>query len=204
MIERDVRDSLDKAVSVAEMQKGIGRIIDAKRTSELLSSLGFVGVSYPAGFRSGGRNDGTRNYVIFNEADARITEKVRFFRTADGDAYGFTAGGKSYVDLRIATAETPIHEYAHLWASAMRELNPGEWANIVGLMKGAAVWKEVERRYPELKTDDEIADEVLAYYSGCCPAITVRTGSYVTMPCVSSAVTFRSFGRRWAFSARLT
>ena len=44
---------------------------------------------------------------------------VSFFRTADGNAYGFKVGGKIYIDPRIATAETPIHEYAHLWASAM-------------------------------------------------------------------------------------
>ena len=44
---------------------------------------------------------------------------VSFFRTADGNAYGFTVGGKIYIDSRIATADTPIHEYAHLWASAM-------------------------------------------------------------------------------------
>ena len=48
----------------------------------------------------------------------------------------------------------------------MREVNPEEWRNIVGLMKGTGVWDEVKRTYPELKTEDEIADEVLAHYSG--------------------------------------
>ena len=91
---------------------------------------------------------------------------VRFFRTADGHAYGFTAGGKIYIDPRIATAETPIHEYSHLWSYAMRELNHEEWANIVELMKGTTLWDDVKQRYPELKTEDEIADEVLAQYSG--------------------------------------
>lgn len=166
MIERDVKDSLDEAVSVGEMQKSIGLIIGAKRISELLNSLGFVGVSYPAEFLSGGRNDGARNYVIFNEEDIMITDKVRFFRTADGNAYGFKVGGKIYIDQRIATADTPIHEYAHLWASAMQKLNPNEWANIVKLMKGTPIWEEVKRNYPELTTDNEIADEVLAFYSG--------------------------------------
>lgn len=51
---------------------------------------------------------------------------IRFFRTSNGEAYGFTVGGKIYIDPRIATAETPIHEYAHLWATAMREGNPTE------------------------------------------------------------------------------
>ena len=137
-----------------------------QKASKLLSEAGFTGISYPTGYLSGFNQDGKRNYVIFNDADARITDKVRFFRTPDGHAYGFTKGGNIYIDPRIATAETPIHEYAHLWSSAMRELNPEEWGNIVGLMKGTGVWDEVKRLYPELKTDDEIADEVLAHYSG--------------------------------------
>ena len=91
---------------------------------------------------------------------------LRFFRTANGEAYGFTVGGKIYVDPRIATSETPVHEYAHLWASALRSGNKEEWQNVVGLMKDSKVWDEVKKRYPELKTDDEIADEVIATYSG--------------------------------------
>ena len=98
----------------------------------------------------------------FNESKSDI----RFFRTSDGNAYGFTVGGKIYIDQRIATADTPIHEYAHLWASAMQKLNPNEWENIVKLMKGTPIWEEVKRNYPELTTDNEIADEVLAFYSG--------------------------------------
>lgn len=89
-----------------------------------------------------------------------------FFRTKDGRAYGFVKDGRIYIDPRIATAETPIHEYCHLWASAMRELNPKEWRNIVELMKGTAVWDDVKRLYPELKTDDAIGEEVLSHYSG--------------------------------------
>ncbi len=91
---------------------------------------------------------------------------MRFFRTVNGEAYGFTVGGKIYVDPRIATSETPVHEYAHLWSSALRSGNKEEWQNVVELMKGTKVWDEVKNRYPELKTDDEIADEVIATYSG--------------------------------------
>ena len=95
-----------------------------------------------------------------------ITDHIRFFRTANGEAYGFTVGGKIYIDPRIATSETSVHEYAHLWASALRSGNPKEWQNVVGLMKGTGVWEEVKKRYSELNTDDEIADEVIATYSG--------------------------------------
>ena len=93
--------------------------------------------------------------------------KVQFFKTKDGEAYGFTVGGKVYVDERIADASTPIHEYTHLWAEALRKVNPKEWQNIVGLMKKQTyLWDKVKNDYPELKSDDEIADEVLAHYSG--------------------------------------
>ena len=102
----------------------------------------------------------------FEQEDEYARRNIRFFRTADGNAYGFTVGGKIYIDPRIATADTPIHEYAHLWASAMQKLNPKEWENIVKLMKGTPIWEEVKRNYPELTTDNEIADEVLAFYSG--------------------------------------
>lgn len=95
-----------------------------------------------------------------------ITDHIRFFRTANGEAYGFTVGGKIYIDPKIATSETPVHEYAHLWASALRSGNPKEWQNVVGLMKGTSVWEEVKKRYSELNTDDDIADEVIATYSG--------------------------------------
>ena len=139
---------------------------DNKAASEFLYSLGFVGIRYKAGRNFGGAKEGDTNYVIFNEKDAKITDHVRFFRTADGEAYGFTVDGKIYIDTKIANSETPVHEYAHLWASALRQSNAKEWANVVGLMKDTAVWEEVKKRYPELKTDDEIADEVLATYSG--------------------------------------
>ncbi|WP_337779808.1 LPD23 domain-containing protein [Prevotellamassilia timonensis] len=137
-----------------------------KKASQLLSSLGYAGIKYPAEFRSGGRKDDAKNYVIFNENDAEITDHVRFFKTKNGEAYGFTVGGKIYYDPRIANAETPVHEYAHLWASALKANNAKEWKNVVDLMKGTNVWEEVKKTYPELDTDDEIADEVLATYSG--------------------------------------
>lgn len=139
---------------------------DDKAASEFLYSLGFVGIKYKAGRNFGNAKEGDTNYVIFNEKDAKITDHVRFFRTAKGEAYGFTVGGKIYIDPKIANTETPIHEYAHLWAAALRGQNPKEWQNIVELMKGTSVWDEVKKRYPELNTDDDIADEVLATYSG--------------------------------------
>ena len=137
-----------------------------KAASDFLSRAGFTGISYPAQYTTGGREDGARNYVIFDEKDLQITDHVRFFRTPGGEAYGFTVGGKIYIDPRTATADTPIHEYAHLWAGALRQANPKEWNNIVELMRDTPAWDEVKRLYPELESDEEIADEALAMYSG--------------------------------------
>ena len=137
-----------------------------EHASKFLSSLGFTGIKYPANYRSGGNKEGKSNYVIFNEADAKITDRVRFFRTPEGEAYGYTINGKIYIDPRIATSETPIHEYTHLWATALRKQDPSAWKGIVSAMKGTSLWDEVRASYPELETDDDIADEVLAHYSG--------------------------------------
>lgn len=139
-----------------------------KAASEMLSKAGYTGIKVHAARTSGDkRYQQNWNYVIFNDDDVKIGDKVKFFRTADGEVYGFTVGGKIYIDPRIAKADTPIHEYAHLWAEALRRVNPKEWQNVVSLMKECkAVWEQVKREYPELTTDDEIADEVLAHYSG--------------------------------------
>ena len=147
----------------AELQEALG---SDKEASKALSEIGLTGIKYPADYMRGGREDGAKNYVIFNENDAKITDHVRFFKTKNGEAYGFTIGGKIYIDPKVATSETPVHEYAHLWATALKANNAKEWQNVVGLMKGTSVWEEVKKLYPELKSDDEIADEVLATYSG--------------------------------------
>ena len=91
---------------------------------------------------------------------------VKFFRTESGEAYGFTMGGKIYLDPKIATAETPIHEYTHLWAEALRAANPKAWEQLKSeLEKDKDLMAYVQRLYPELK-GDELMDEVFAHFSG--------------------------------------
>lgn len=102
------------------------------------------------------------------------SRNIRFFKDKEGTSYGFTVNDKIYVDPRIATAETPIHEYSHLWATAIQKGNPKEWENIVGLMKNTSIWNEVKASYKDLHTDNEIADEVLATYSGRAGAEKLR------------------------------
>ena len=121
-------------------------------------------------------------YAATSGEETSQDKEVRFFRTADGHAYGFTVGGKIYIDPRIAKADTPIHEYTHLWAAAVRQGDAKAWADIVRLMQGTPLWDEVAQHYPELADDvDALADEVLAHFSGRRGAERLREAQRVAM-----------------------
>ena len=137
-----------------------------RASSKFLYSLGFTGIKYPADNMRGGRKDGAKNYVIFNENDAKITDHTRFLRTADGEVYGLVKDGRIYLDPKVATAETAVHEYTHLWGDMLRRKDSEQWSHTVKELKNSVLWEKVKELYPELKTDDEIADEVLSTFSG--------------------------------------
>ena len=158
----------DATGNVILYQKSDGTVEKLSTEEEALRDE-LVGVLKQAGIEVITDNEQAQKVLDEANTDDMRQQKapdVRFFRTTDGHAYGFTYKGKVYIDANSATAETPIHEYSHLWASAFRKSNPKEWANIVELMKGTPIWEEVKKKYPELTTDDEVADEVLAHYSG--------------------------------------
>ena len=90
----------------------------------------------------------------------------RFLRTADGEVYGLVKDGRIYLDPKVATAETAVHEYTHLWGDMLRRKDSEQWSRTVKELKNSVLWEEVKELYPELKTDDEIADEVLSTFSG--------------------------------------
>ena len=147
----------------AELQEALG---SDKKASQALAELGCIGIKYPADNMRGGRKDGAKNYVIFNENDAKITDHVRFLRTAGGEVYGLVKDGRIYLDPKVATSETAVHEYTHLWGDMLRRNDSEQWSHTVKELKDSVLWEEVKELYPELKTDDEIADEVLSTFSG--------------------------------------
>ena len=162
---QEIRDRLVQAMG--------GKLSDEQAVTALMRKAGFVGVKYPAEHMSGGRKDGAKNYVIFDESDLTITDKLRFFRTPNGEAYGFTLNGVIHIDPRIATSETPIHEYSHLWVDAMRKSNPEEWEHIKKMLRAeragklGEIWRQVSENYPELEgNDDALCEEILTHYSG--------------------------------------
>lgn len=146
---------------VGWLNKGLTRYVDKEKALDYLHHAALIAVT------SDNQELSSAAKVVKDfENPKLVVKKSRFFRTADGKAYGFTVDGKVYLDPRMAGVETAVHEYTHLWADALRRVNPEEWRNVVELMKGTSVWDEVKRNYPELESEDEIADEVLAHYSG--------------------------------------
>ena len=110
---------------------------------------------------------------IIKEAENAIRKEEflaradKLFVFSDKNVYGFVKNDTIYIDMKEINIETPIHEYAHLWAEALRQQNPKEWKNVVSIMKSLTeLWNKVREDYPHLETDDEVADEVLATYNG--------------------------------------
>lgn len=140
-----------------------------QEASELLRNLGYTGISYPAEHQSGGRSDGARNYVIFDEKDLKITNRVEFMKSPDGVVYGWTIGGRIYLTKAGLNPETPIHEYTHIWANAMKVHNMKGWKSIKELLVDTPIWDEVlnDENYSNIRNDeDSVASEVLSRISG--------------------------------------
>ncbi|GAB6121094.1 MuF-C-terminal domain-containing protein [Dysgonomonas termitidis] len=122
------------------------RIFKSKAdTSKFLLRAGFDGIQYPAQstFRP---SDGEKgfNYVVFDDAIVEIVDKIRFMSTPQGDIYGFvTKDGGVYLDPDKMNANTPVHEFGHLWNSFIKANNPELWARGKELIKESRYFNEV-------------------------------------------------------------
>lgn len=97
----------------------------------------------------------------------QLPDKYETLKREDAKVYGFVYQGTIFLNPKDTGADVPIHEYTHVWAEALRQNNPDEWNRIKEMMKReTTIWNEVVATYPHLETDDQIADEVLATYSG--------------------------------------
>lgn len=165
VVEKEFDNSVDDMETI-NIWGELSDVSNAKKTLDRTSETPTISRSDAAKIRKDAET-AIENDRKMHENAEKTANKAKYFVTPDGEAYGYTVDGKIYIDPRIANSETPIHEYAHLWAEAVRSANPKEWENIVNLMKGLeSVWDKVKREYPHLKTDSDIADEVLAQYSG--------------------------------------
>lgn len=160
------RNDDETGISVEFEIEVLGRQKGAREVSKALSEAGFTGISYPAEYRTGGRFDGARNYVIFNENDAKIVDRIEFLRNGDV-VYGATVGGKIFLNQENLNPNTPIHEYTHLWDKACQENNPELWLKGVELMRATPLWDELRNDPNYSALDDRaLASEVHARLSG--------------------------------------
>lgn len=98
---------------------------------------------------------------------ASLPEKYDTLKRDDRHVHGFVYQGMIFLNPADTQLDVPIHEYTHLWAEALRQNNAEEWQHVVEMMKeDITLWNEVKANYPHLESDDEIADEVLATFSG--------------------------------------
>lgn len=146
------------------------RALDSDRAaSEFLHRNGFVGIEYPAQYQSGGRADNAKNYVIFNENDLKIVDRVELFQDAEGKIYGWAVGGEIYLTPDGLNANTAIHEYSHLWVEALRKKDSKKWAEIKSQLKATPFWQQVidDPNYERIReNEDAVASEVLARLTG--------------------------------------
>lgn len=101
------------------------------------------------------------------EAKAR----VEVFRMNNGIVYGFAQNGQIFLNENAFNANTPAHEFTHIWAKVAQEKNPKLWAEGVKLLKSDAkeVWERVEKDplYESIRGDENaVASEVLARLVG--------------------------------------
>lgn len=113
-------------------------------------------------------------------ATAEDVEKLKASVRSVEDSKGVVRGwvgnnGKIYLTKDGMTAETPIHEYTHLWADALQMNNPELWEQIKELLKGTPEWNRIlsspgysylRKRNGEVRDEDRLAGEVLAHISG--------------------------------------
>lgn len=118
--------------------------------SKFLKEAGYVGMEM-----------NSANYIVFDDKDMKVTNRVQYMIDGDSNVYGFAYDGKIYADPEIATSNTYAHEYTHLWDAYTQRTNPELWEKGKDIFKGTSLWNEVmtDENYQSLSNDDEILSE---------------------------------------------
>lgn len=100
--------------------------------------------------------------------DSTQADRVEFSKP-DGTVYGWYENGQIHLVNGRLNPNTTLHESTHMLSAIMREVNPEGWKDVVRVCKEAKeLWDEVKNdpNYSNLKTDDDIASEVISRHSG--------------------------------------
>ena len=97
-LEFDIKKLINEAQTCQMLYVNISSFVSEKDASEILSSLGYTGIKYPAGTIMGGAEEGDTNYVIFKPEDMRITEHTKFsIKTYHGSQASFDKFDHSFM-----------------------------------------------------------------------------------------------------------
>lgn len=145
-------------------KRGLGEVKSAAETEiggALVDRLGDMGLNVSTDLAA------NRQALKAAKADKSEAGAIHYYKTPSGQQYGFAYKGKVYLDPTKIDAELPIHEYGHLWTEALRRLNPENWQRVVETIKAdKEAWAFVRELRPELTDENEIAEEVIATFSG--------------------------------------
>jgi hypothetical protein len=159
----------------------VGKNTD-KDISLALLEAGIDGIKYPAESISRGATSDTArgfNYVVFDENAITIEEQVQFQKALnqvgiDMIVNGFVYKNQVFLNKDVASNETAIHEFSHLFNSWLKENRKGLYNKGIDLVK-AELEKEnsdisdiisyVRTTQPDLK-GEAFLEEVLAEITG--------------------------------------
>jgi len=149
-----------------ELSKFIG---GEKEASLFLLEAGIDGIKYPAESISRGATSDTArgfNYVVFDENAITIEERIQFQKQLAENGIALTT--KGFVDLKtkeiylnkdLATNETLLHEYSHLFNAYTKQNHPELYKRGIALVK-----EQTEKENSEIK-------EIIEYVKQTQPSL---------------------------------
>ena len=129
-----------------------------KQASEFLQKIGYVGME-----------TSTENYIIFDDREMNINNRVQYMITENGELYGFAYNGQIYADKNLMNSNVLAHEYTHLWDNYTRNQNHELWERGKNVFKQTSIWNEVlnDPNYQNIRNnEDEILSECHARICG--------------------------------------
>lgn len=129
-----------------------------KHASEFLQKIGYVGME-----------TSTENYIIFDDREMNINNRVQYMITENGELYGFAYNGQIYADKNLMNSNVLAHEYTHLWDNYTKNQNHKLWERGKNVFKQTSIWNEVlnDPSYQNIRNnEDEILSECHARICG--------------------------------------
>ena len=158
----DFLNSLDKSSSDYVTQVGNNRLVEK----------GVLPINFSSLFQNR-KNEVAQNAVV--QLLKRIGIPVHLISrvgaevSGQGNSRGWTNGLDIWLTKDNINAETPVHEYTHIWTFALMKKNPKLWAEIKNLLKDSE-WVDAIQSMDEYKytldNEDLLYSEVLSRISG--------------------------------------